>query len=111
MTRLRSKGCVKGWRAMLARIENAPPGQAEGRSEQQLAMPFSNLTDLTTWKPTPEPTPATCAICGADRNVYQLGDGQWVCVEHIGLVVSLAANDVFSGDVSYSKAFEAEVLL
>ena len=52
-----------------------------------------------------------CAICGADRNVYQLGDGQWVCVEHIGLVVSLAANDLFSGHVTYSAAFEAEMLM
>ena len=47
-----------------------------------------------------------CAFCGADRDVYQLGDGQWVCVEHIGLVVSLAANDVFSDCVSYSREFE-----
>ena len=47
-----------------------------------------------------------CAICGADRNVYQLGDGQWVCVEHIGLVVSLAANDLFSDCVSYTREFE-----
>ena len=42
----------------------------------------------------------------AERHVYQLGDGRWVCVEHIGLVVSLAANDLFSDMVSYSKAFE-----
>ena len=58
-----------------------------------------------------------CAFCGArdgishiedtaDRDVYQLGDGQWVCVEHIGLVVSLAANDVFSDCVSYTREFE-----
>ena len=47
-----------------------------------------------------------CALCGADRNVYQLGDDKWICVDHIGLVVSLAANDVFSDCVSYSREFE-----
>ena len=47
-----------------------------------------------------------CAFCSDDRDVYQLGDGQWVCVEHIGQVVSLAANVLFSDCVSYSKAFE-----
>ena len=52
-----------------------------------------------------------CAICGDDRHVYQLGDGQWVCLEHIGLVISLAANDLFSGDVHYTKAFETAVLM
>ena len=51
-----------------------------------------------------------CAFCGDDRDVYQLGDGQWVCVEHIGLVVSLAANDVFSDCVSYTREFERVLL-
>ena len=67
-----------------------PRVPAEGRSQQQ--QHFESIT--------------TCAFCGADRNIYQLGDGQWVCVEHIGLVVSLAANDVFSDCVSYSREFE-----
>ena len=53
----------------------------------------------------------TCALCGDDRNIYQLGDGQWVCVLHIGLVVSLAANDVFSDCVSYTREFETAVLM
>ena len=51
-----------------------------------------------------------CAICGAVRNIYQLGDGEWVCVDHIGLVVSLAC-DVWPTDVSYSREFETAVLM
>ena len=47
-----------------------------------------------------------CAICGAVRNIYQLGDGQWICTDHIGLVVSLAANDVWPDMVSYTRQFE-----
>ena len=60
---------------------------------------------------TPEPTPATCAFCGDDRDVYRMGDDKWICVEHIGRVVSLAANGVFSHCVSYSREFETAVLL
>ena len=100
---------------MVAKIENAPPGQAEGRSEQQLAMPFSNLTDLTTWKPTPEPTPAACAYCGALVDVYRLGvdrlgDDRWICSTDIGAVVALAV-DIYPTDISYTSTFEAEVLM
>ena len=95
---------------MVTKTDDAPSGQARGRrSEQQLAMPFSNLTDLTTWKPTLEPIPATCAFCGGCRNLYQMGD-KWICMDHIGAVVSLAANDVFSDCVFYSAAFEKMIL-
>ena len=52
----------------------------------------------------------TCAFCGEGQDVYQMGD-KWICVDHIGLVVSLAANDLFSGDVHYTKAFETAVLM
>ena len=51
-----------------------------------------------------------CAFCQEDGNVYRLGDGSWICVEHIGLVVTLAANDIFVGEVSYTKAFENVLL-
>ena len=47
-----------------------------------------------------------CAFCDDDRSIYRLGDGSWLCIEHIGLVVSLAANDVYADCVSYFKAFE-----
>ena len=49
-------------------------------------------------------------VCGEGQDVYQMGD-KWICVDHIGLVVSLAANDLFSGDVHYTKAFETAVLM
>ena len=58
---------------------------------------------------TPEST-TTCAFCGEGQDVYQMGD-KWICLDHIGLVVSLAANDLFSGDVHYTKAFETAVLM
>ena len=51
-----------------------------------------------------------CAFCGEGQDAYQMGD-KWICLDHIGLVVSLAANDLFSGDVHYSKAFESAVLM
>ena len=59
---------------------------------------------------TPEPSPATCAYCGAQVGVYRLGADQWICTDHIGLVVSLAANDVWPDMVSYTREFE-DVLL
>ena len=52
----------------------------------------------------------TCAFCGDGRDIYEMGD-KWICADHIGLVVSLAANDIFSGDVHYTKAFETAVLM
>ena len=54
--------------------------------------------------------PPSCAFCEDERDVYRLDD-KWICVDHIGRVVSMAANDVFSGDVHYNKAFEAAVLM
>ena len=59
---------------------------------------------------TPEPPPAICAHCSESVNVYQMGPS-WICTDHIGAVVSLAANDVFSGDVHYTREFEAAVLM
>ena len=56
-----------------------------------------------------EPDTTTCAFCGG-HDVYQMDD-KWICTDHIGAVVSLAANDVFSGDVHYSKEFETAVLM
>ena len=47
-----------------------------------------------------------CGLCGALVDVYQLGDGRGICTDHIGLVVSLAANDLYPGDVSYTRTFE-----
>ena len=51
-----------------------------------------------------------CAFCQEDGNVYRLADGSWICIEHIGLVVTLAANDVYADCVSYTKAFENVLL-
>ena len=59
---------------------------------------------------TPEPSPATCAFCEDERDVYQMDDDKWICVDHIGRVVSLAANGVFSHCVSYTREFEAVIL-
>ena len=96
---------------MVAKIENAPPGQAEGRSEQQLAMPFSNLTDLTTWKPTPEPTPAmTCGLCGGLEDLHFVSAGA-LCLGCFGCAVSVAASDLWPGSVRYDKTFETAVLM
>ena len=78
---------------------------AERATAPESAAPCSEQNNQTE-SITPEPSPATCAICGADRNIYQLGDDKWICVDHIGLVVSLAANDVFSDCVSYTREFE-----
>ena len=47
-----------------------------------------------------------CAFCGADRDVYQLGDGQYICEKHLAESVSLAACDVWPDLISYSRAFE-----
>ena len=74
---------------MMVAEERAAPLRAERPNQHQ----------------TPEST-TTCAFCGADRDVYAMGDDMWICTSHIGQVISMAANDLFSGDVSYSKAFE-----
>ena len=60
---------------------------------------------------TPEPSPATCAFCGDDRDVYQIGD-QWICTDHLAASVSIAC-DVWPTDISYSSyssEFEAVLL-
>ena len=59
---------------------------------------------------TDEPTPATCGTCKAVEDLYTLGSG-FLCVGCIGEAVSMAANDLFSGEVTYSKAFETAVLM
>ena len=59
---------------------------------------------------TPEPTPATCGTCKAVEGLYELGSG-FLCVGCIGAAVSMAANDIFSGDVHYSAEFEKAVLM
>ena len=59
---------------------------------------------------TPEPTPATCGTCKAVEGLYELGSA-FLCVGCIGAAVSMAANDIFSGDVHYTKAFETAVLM
>ena len=51
-----------------------------------------------------------CAYCLDDRDVYQMGD-KWICTYHLAAAVSMAANDIFSGDVHYSAAFEKAVLM
>ena len=50
-----------------------------------------------------------CAFCDESGNVYAVGD-KWICIEHLIQTVSLAANDVFSDCVSYTKSFENVLL-
>ena len=50
-----------------------------------------------------------CAFCEEDGNVYAVGD-KWICIEHLVQTVSLAANDIFVGEVTYSKSFENVLL-
>ena len=59
---------------------------------------------------TPEPSPATCAFCGDDRNIYQMGD-KWICSGCLAASVSMAANDVWPDMVRYTREFEAAVLM
>ena len=53
----------------------------------------------------PPPDSQSCAICGARGPVWPLGDGH-ICTDHLAFAVSLAANDVFAGDVTYNENFE-----
>ena len=48
--------------------------------------------------------------CGADFDLYSLAGG-YLCLGCIGAAVSMAANDLWPGGVSYSREFEAEVLM
>ena len=59
---------------------------------------------------TPEPSPATCAFCCDDRNVYRMGD-KWICEDHLKSAVALAACDVWPNMVRYTREFEAAVLM
>ena len=51
-----------------------------------------------------------CAYCGALVDVYRLGDDQWICTDHLAASVSLAC-DIWPTDISYSREFEAAVLM
>ena len=53
----------------------------------------------------PEST-TDCAYCPEGVLVYQIGDGQWICQGHVGMVISLAANDLWPDMVSYTREFE-----
>ncbi len=50
----------------------------------------------------------TCAFCGGDRNIYQMGD-KWICTDHLAASVALAACDVWPDLVSYSREFESVI--
>ena len=90
---------------MLAEKATAPVSTAPC-SEQ------NNTPESITPEPEPSTTTTTCAIsdCSEAHNVYRLTGDKWICTDHIGAVVSLAANDVFSGDVHYTREFEAVLL-
>ena len=79
---------------MMVAEKATPRVPAEGRNEHEHHLDSST----------------TCAFCGDDRDVYQMGD-KWICTDHIGLVVSLAANDIWPELVSYKREFEKTVLL
>ena len=61
---------------------------------------------------TPNPTQDTteCGQCGTGDGLYSLGVGM-ICLGCIGAAVSMAANDLWPGGVTYSREFEAEVLM
>ena len=90
---------------MLAEKATAPVSTAPC-SEQ------NNTPESITPEPEPSTTTTTCAIsdCSEAHNVYRLTGDKWICVDHIGRVVSLAANGVFSHCVSYTREFEAVIL-
>ena len=47
-----------------------------------------------------------CAYCPEGVNVYQMGDDQYICTDHLAASVSLAASDVWPDMVHYSREFE-----
>ena len=49
--------------------------------------------------------PLTCAFCTEQDSVYILGDSL-ICTEHLAHAVSMAANDIWAGQVSYTKQIE-----
>ena len=96
---------------MLAKIENAPPGTetfarvasvpAEGRSEQQLSMPFY-LTEFML-------KPALCGVCASRESLYIIAGGLGqLCESCLAFAVS-AACDLWPGVVSYSRELEAVI--
>ena len=52
----------------------------------------------------------TCAFCGDDRNIYQMGD-KWICSGCLAALVSMTANDVWPDMVRYTREFETAVLM
>ena len=52
----------------------------------------------------------TCGNCGSESDLYSLGRSL-ICVNCIGAAVSLAANDIWVGLVSYTREFEKVVLM
>ena len=55
------------------------------------------------------PEPPTCGLCGSLEDLYFVTDGA-LCLACLGAAVSLAANDVFSDMVHYSREFEKVLL-
>ena len=57
------------------------------------------------------PTPAEpeCEICHDSEGLYTMS-GAYLCLEHVAEAVSLAC-DIWPGDVSYTWAFQQDVLL
>ncbi len=78
---------------------------AQQATAPESAAPYSKHNSLLK-AITPEPEPSTtCAYCSEGVDVYQMADS-WICLNHIRLVVTLAACDIFNGDVTYTQAFE-----
>ena len=69
------------------------PGQTAPCSDQ------NNHAKSTT------PEPPVCGLCQTLKDLYVVTDGA-LCLACLGAAVSLAANDVFSDMVHYSREFE-----
>ena len=59
---------------------------------------------------TPEPSPATCGLCGSLEDLYFASAGA-LCLGCFASVVSVAACDLWPDMVSYTAAFETAVLM
>ena len=46
-----------------------------------------------------------CVFCSETQRLYRMA-GKWICLDHIAFTVSLAANDIWPGAVSYTREFE-----
>ena len=58
---------------------------------------------------TEAPTLEICGTCAGVDDLYTISGG-YLCLDCIGAAVSLAT-DIWPGDVGYSEAFEAGVLM